>query len=235
MASRKRNATQVSYYRERRRLQNQMSRMRSRGYLFNSSDIIPAIPKKITLASVRRLQKITTKSLYKKAEYFTEGMDEIVTGVQGRQLERSKSAQKAAQTRKNRAWERTRQNLDSRNKEKISSDPDFTAQFQKGLMMKERINELINERATANPAMAERLRSLLADAEAEEGNALWNRLADNPDVIETLETTFYESSYLSVIAYNSFEQIVFNRALTAQEIKDTNDTYETDLPFESPD
>jgi len=81
------------YQRERKRIQKQISRMRKRGYNVNIE--LPAIPRKITAASVRRLQKITTPKLY---EVSTKGQ---LSGRKARQQERFESARKAAQTRRN--------------------------------------------------------------------------------------------------------------------------------------
>lgn len=92
------------YKKERRRIQSFLRKAEKRGYQFDFE--LPQIPKKITRASVARLQKITPKTLYEKAVYggsATEG--EIVSAKAGRQAERKASAQKAQRTRKTRKAE----------------------------------------------------------------------------------------------------------------------------------
>lgn len=87
-----------AYNKERRRIQRQIRSMEKRGYFFEKP-VLPDRPKKITAGSVRRLDKITGKSLYEKAKYKTK-TGEIVTGRQGRGIERQAAAAKGAATRK---------------------------------------------------------------------------------------------------------------------------------------
>ena len=76
--------TEKAYNKELRRLRSFISRKEKKGFQF-SSTAIPTKPKKITKASVRRLAKITTESLYKKAIYGGEATGgDIVSGEAGR-------------------------------------------------------------------------------------------------------------------------------------------------------
>lgn len=70
--------------------------MAKRGYVIDA--VLPKEPKKITEASVRRIKKISS-NLYKKSYYVTEE-GEVISGEEGRKYERSRSAKKAAETRK---------------------------------------------------------------------------------------------------------------------------------------
>ena len=95
------------YMKQRRRIQRFLSSAKKRGYSFDYS--LPSIPKKITEGSIRKLKEVTPKKLYEKATFTgTSETGEVVTvsGRQGRNIERSKSAAKAVATRKSR--ERTR-------------------------------------------------------------------------------------------------------------------------------
>ena len=60
------NSTVQAYRKERKRIQAFIRRAEKRGYIFEQN-VLPATPKKITQASVRRLQKLTAKALYEKA------------------------------------------------------------------------------------------------------------------------------------------------------------------------
>lgn len=75
--------------------------MARRGYVIDA--VLPEEPKKITEASVRRIKKISS-SLYKKSYYVTEE-GEVISGEEGRKYERSRSAKKAAETRKRKKQE----------------------------------------------------------------------------------------------------------------------------------
>lgn len=75
--------------------------MAKRGYVVDA--VLPKEPKKITEASVRRIKKISS-NLYKKSYYVTEE-GEVISGEEGRKYERSRSAKKAAETRKRKKQE----------------------------------------------------------------------------------------------------------------------------------
>ena len=75
--------------------------MARRGYVIDA--VLPKEPKKITEASVRRIKKISS-NLYKKSYFVTEE-GEVISGEEGRKYERSRSARKAAETRKRKKQE----------------------------------------------------------------------------------------------------------------------------------
>ena len=75
--------------------------MAKRGYVIDA--VLPKEPKKITEASVRRIKKISS-NLYKKSYFVTEE-GEVISGEEGRKYERSRSAKKAAETRKRKKQE----------------------------------------------------------------------------------------------------------------------------------
>ena len=77
--------------------------MAKRGYVIDA--VLPKEPKKITEASVRRIKKISA-NLYKKSYFVTEE-GEVISGEEGRKYERSRSAKKAAETRKRKKQERS--------------------------------------------------------------------------------------------------------------------------------
>ena len=71
--------------------------MSSRGYVIDIT--FPEKPKKVTEASIRRVQKVSAQ-LYKKSEYISSQNGEVLSGEAGRQLERKTAAKKAAETRR---------------------------------------------------------------------------------------------------------------------------------------
>lgn len=97
---RKQTPVERAYSKQVKRIKQFIRRAEKRGYQFRDN-VLPARPKRVTQASVRKLAKLTPDKLYQKAVYgglATEG--EIVPGIKGLKLERSLRAKKAAQTRK---------------------------------------------------------------------------------------------------------------------------------------
>jgi len=89
------------YKQQQNRIKRLIKRLGERGYFFQN-EILPEEPKRITQASVRKLKKITAENLYKAAKYIDPETGEILGGVEGRKLERHRTALKSAQTRKRR-------------------------------------------------------------------------------------------------------------------------------------
>ena len=89
---RKLTPAEQAYNKELRRINRFIKAAEKRGFIFNLK-ILPPHPKKITKASVQRLKKITPETLYKKASYQTDDF-RIISGVEGRKLERSRAAKK---------------------------------------------------------------------------------------------------------------------------------------------
>ena len=61
---------------------------------------IPSIPDTITKADVKALQRMTPTYMYERSFYGGVGTEDFVSGLEGRAIERSLSAQKGAKTRK---------------------------------------------------------------------------------------------------------------------------------------
>lgn len=87
------------YNKIRRNLKQQIKRMQKRGYFFPAGDPLPEVPKKISRASVRRLEKIKSE-LYKKARWKDPITGNETSGVRGRDIENERRARKSAETRK---------------------------------------------------------------------------------------------------------------------------------------
>lgn len=98
----------AEYRKQRRRIQSFVRKAEKRGYIF-SENIIPAIPKRITAASIHRLENITPEKLYKKAAYVSElTYGEIVKAKTGRALEKKKSQEKRKETIRRKKEEKKR-------------------------------------------------------------------------------------------------------------------------------
>lgn len=97
------------YYKNRRRIQGFIRSAQKRGYVFAES-ALPKIPKTITQASVRNLQRLTPNKLYGKAMYVMKETGQVLTSQQGRYHERKKAAQKAKVTVKKKKPQAARAN-----------------------------------------------------------------------------------------------------------------------------
>lgn len=98
--SAKQQAINKAYTKERHRIKSFLRRASKRGYQF-PEDIVPAIPKRKTEASIRKLKKLTKDLLYEKAIYGgSASYGEVVSGKEGRKLERQARAKRARETRK---------------------------------------------------------------------------------------------------------------------------------------
>lgn len=98
MAKRKLTPIQQQYRKERRRIQNAMNRLEKQGYVL-PEDLLPSMPKKVTQASINRLKKITSESIYKKSKKLDFETGEITPGIAARDKARSQRAKEAARSR----------------------------------------------------------------------------------------------------------------------------------------
>lgn len=98
MAKRKLTPIQQQYRKERRRIQNAMNRLDKQGYVL-PEDLLPSIPKKVTQASINRLKKITSESIYKKSKKLDFETGEAIPGIVARDKARSQRAKEAARRR----------------------------------------------------------------------------------------------------------------------------------------
>lgn len=101
MAKRKRRKiteTRKEYNKQRKRIQNFLSRARKKGFIFEEN-VLPQIPKRVTKSSVSRLAKLTPQELYKKAVYVSRETGEIETPEEHKKLVRKQAIEKAKATR----------------------------------------------------------------------------------------------------------------------------------------
>lgn len=88
------------YKKEQKRIRQFLNRAEKRGYLITDKQaLIPELPKRVTKKALEKIREIKPISLYKKIEYVSRETGEIISGLRGRDIERSLSAQKAARTR----------------------------------------------------------------------------------------------------------------------------------------
>ena len=98
--SAKQQAINKAYAKERNRIRAFLRRASKRGYQF-PDNLIPAIPKRKTEGSIRKLKKLTKDVMYEKGIYGgPASYGEIVSAKEGLKLERKARAKLASETRK---------------------------------------------------------------------------------------------------------------------------------------
>lgn len=75
-----------------------MNRLEKQGYVL-PEDLLPSIPKKVTQASINRLKKITSETIYKKSKKLDFETGEITPGIVARDKARSQRAKETARRR----------------------------------------------------------------------------------------------------------------------------------------
>lgn len=249
------------YNKERNRIKRQKERMLSRGYVF-SGDVLPPIPKKITRASVRRLKKITTKKLYDISDFtvLTDDSLEIVSGKQGRIIERKQSAQKAAQTRARKKrerefqqsvedygkevqkaaerdrqaredeWQRRRAHRDAEERERMERDREYQEQFQNSKLAEQRLYDFLDRLESDNREKVAYLRQLAN----ENSDGLGQRIMENPDIFGAIEQ-FIDSdgrgSGAGSAAWTRVVQVLTGSALSAEQMQQVSEKYDRDLAY----
>lgn len=177
--------------------------MAKRGYVIDA--VLPKEPKKITEASVRRIKKISS-DLYKKSYYVTEE-GEVISGVEGRKYERSRSAKKAAETRK-------------RKKQESSFKYDWQIAFDwlEGIIQK------VTEKGSERVASAIRDivdAAVIRSSEREVGMIIVSQQDEVRQSIEEIAESFYSAqSGKYSYALSKLSQILGGGALTAAQLSD---------------
>lgn len=172
-----------AYNKERRRIASFMRDAKARGYEFEIG--VPKTAKqkgKVTKADAERLRKMTPDYLYSRATYtraFDPRTGVPLTGKQGREYERSKSAQKAAQTRKTRRKETAPQDV----------YVDTVLRAFEGILYR-------YVRGTGWDGLYEKIVQAIEAAIAQKGRvAVAADLEEHPEIIEQLNTALYYKYY----------------------------------------
>lgn len=225
-----------------RRIKRFVRSAEARGYTLPDS-VVPKLPKRVTEATIRRLDKIRPAYLYKKAVYTSpEGVQ--VSGTKRRAQERSEQAKKVAKTRRRRFIE------DRNAAPGIKGEPPQEAAF--ALNTIEEILYIIDNREIKESWWkhkrdplgqykekdANMLRSALAQAIADEGrDAVAARIAENAQKIGELVTQalqgsgdrYRENGREAVNALvQKFAAILRGRPLTASESLELTEQGEED-------
>ena len=164
-------AIKDDYMKQRRRIQRAISRMEKGGYIL-PENVLPPIPKRITRASVRRLEKISSDVLYKKSRYVDIETGEIITGIVARDRKRSEAAKKAAETRRrNKKYKSLEQDIGPMRPDKSREDRSYYKPYepyeelprQEDIIITNFIETIEHFPEVAEPLLREWLNGLLRD------------------------------------------------------------------------
>ena len=177
--------------------------MARRGYVIDA--VLPKEPKKITEASVRRIKKLSS-NLYKKSYFVTEE-GEVISGEEGRKYERSRSAKKAAETRKRKKQESS-----------IRYDWQIAFDWLEGIIQK------VTEKGSERVASAIRDivdAAVIRSSEREVGMIIVSQQDEVRQSIEEIAESFYSAqSGKYSYALSKLSQILGGGALTAAQLSD---------------
>lgn len=177
--------------------------MARRGYVIDA--VLPKEPKKITEASVRRIKKISA-NLYKKSYYVTEE-GEVISGEEGRKYERSRSAKKAAETRKRKKQESS-----------IRYDWQIAFDWLEGIIQK------VTEKGSERVASAIRDivdAAVIRSSEREVGMVIVSQQDEVRQSIEEIAEAYYSAqSGKYSYAISALSQLLGGGALTAAQLSD---------------
>lgn len=140
------------YNKERNRIKRFIRNAEKRGYVFESN-IIPAKPKTITSASVRRLSKIRPAQLYNKAYAISTVTGQPITVEQRKREIREEASRKA--------WETRRAEKDQRDYSRIKSDKEWQQMFHVSKLVWDKVQTMIANVGVQQSQSADLLNNLL--------------------------------------------------------------------------
>ena len=244
---RKQTEAEKLYSKQLKRIKQFIRRAEKRGFVFEE-DIIPQKPKKVTKASVRKLEKLTPEKLYKKSLYLEESTGEIEEAQKRRKEERKQSARKAVKTRKQRQkdrrnWtkedaEKNRGQLPVEGNESLRNTiDDFVSRLQidtSWVGRKRRRPVALQETIRSQSVLLTLINQQIAFFGEEE---IGNRLQVNADKLSELLTIVLWDSKAEAIqsATRLFMEILTGNTLTPSQLQDLDLESEYNEDFEQPE
>lgn len=244
---RKQTEAEKLYSKQLKRIKQFIRRAEKRGFVFEE-DIIPQKPKKVTKASVRKLEKLTPEKLYKKSLYLEESTGEIEEAQKRRKEERKQSARKAVKTRKQRQkdrrnWtkedaEKNRGQLPVEGNESLRNTiDDFVSRLQidtSWVGRKRRRPVALQETIRSQSVLLTLINKQIAFFGEEE---IGNRLQANADKLSELLTIVLWDSKAEAIqsATRLFMEILTGNTLTPLQLQDLDLESEYNEDFEQPE
>lgn len=244
---RKQTEAEKLYSKQLKRIKQFIRRAEKRGFVFEE-DIIPQKPKKVTKASVRKLEKLTPEKLYKKSLYLEESTGEIEEAQKRRKEERKQSARKAVKTRKQRQKDRrnwTKEDAEKKrgqlpvegNESLRNTIDDFVSRLQidtSWVGRKRRRPVALQETIRSQSVLLTLINQQIAFFGEEK---IGNRLQANADKLSELLTIVLWDSKAEAIqsATRLFMEILTGNTLTPSQLQDLDLESEYNEDFEQPE
>lgn len=232
MAKRKKTIS-AEYKQKRRQLIKKVEGMESRGFFFDRQ-VIPKQPKKPTKASIRAIEKLS-KDIYKKARYVDISTGELMTGVMGREHERSMAGKRAALTKRiysdprqvksaeEEEFERARREQDKADSQLALSE----SSLQEGEMVLTGIYNMIDSVGRRKSKAAEHLRSVLDREITTRGrdNVARSLAGNASEAIEAaaVAINYGEGDGRHDAAVQELQRIITGQIPSAQEMREMQD------------
>lgn len=244
---RKQTEAEKLYSKQLKRIKQFIRRAEKRGFIFEEN-IIPQRPKKVTKASVRRLEKLTPEKLYKKSLYLEEATGEVVDSLKRRKEERKQAAKKASKTRKERQkarrnWtkedaEKNREHLPTEGKESFKNTiEEFVSRLQidTSWLGKKRRRPIALQETIHSQGILMNLINQQIELYGEE--EIGNRLQSNSDKLSELLSIILWDSKAEAIqsATRVFAETLTANSLMPSQLQELEQESEYNEDFEQPE
>ena len=223
------------YYKIRSRIQHRLSAYRVKGYDVSSINV-PSIPKRITEGSINRLSKITTEYIRKHSKVVvavdikTGEATKTVSGEKFYKEQQKESRRKAVETRKRRKSKASTAKEIERLKSEAFSNSDYSNAPHIGELMYQKIESLIEQYNIEGSSLGKTIQGWLNDAI---DNGTIDRLAQLTTYqLNDIEDDIRYASKGRLPKYhglNALHWALTNRNLTAEEWRDIQEDYDTDI------
>lgn len=127
-------------------------------------------------------------------------------------------------------WRQQREQADAENRRRMEEEQEYARQFASGEIMRDHVMSVLDSMRQEWPSTVSSIEELIDNAEGDEGyDRFWDRMAEQPEFLDSLEQVFYKSGdHISPTAFNNVRRVILNRAMSAQESREAQDTFERD-------
>ena len=200
----KKSKNRIEFDKQVKRIRRFIRAAEKRGFVFPDFTI-PAPKKRIYKSDIEKLKKLNPKTLYEQAiytKYADPKTGEALTGSQGRSIERSLAAKKAAQTRKRSA--------------PVSPEEYQPYMPKESSIVLNRFESILDKYKGDKPYYYNTIYNLyLTKLDALGQDAMAKFLEQHPEIIEALETAlYYRAKDVAKTAFNSVIEILQGSALS---------------------
>lgn len=200
----KKSKNRIEFDKQVKRIRRFIRAAEKRGFAFPDFTI-PTPKKRIYKSDIEKLKKLNPKTLYEQAiytKYADPKTGEALTGSQGRSIERSLAAKKAAQTRKRSA--------------PVSPEEFQPYMPKESSLVLNRFESILDKYKGDKPYYYNTIYNLyLTKLDSLGQEAMAKFLEKHPEIIEALETAlYYRAKDVAKTAFNSVIEILQGSALS---------------------